>query len=179
MFLADGLVMVLSAITSHMQVLQVSPLCTHTYTVSQHELAPCSPSPLHRTPPPPHTQYLLVSQFSSSKIKALYMLKAISQHIRDEFILDRVVPYLVGVGSLHHILQGAMLCAWDCGVKWVWPTHGGHMTSAPNGCITCYSQMHCVSDPMATVKVEAIRTLTHCLGMIRKLVKRLGQKERA
>jgi phosphoinositide-3-kinase regulatory subunit 4 len=51
----DGLVIVLSAVTSHVRVLQLL----------------------------------------STKLRSLEMMKMIAQHIRDEFILDRVIPYLL------------------------------------------------------------------------------------
>lgn len=46
------------------------------------------------------------------------MLKAMAHHIRDEFILDRVVPYLVGGVTASHPVGSTVV---RVQAKWVWP----------------------------------------------------------
>ena len=70
----DALVIVLSAITSHLRVAQV---CT------------CCAVPVCYNYCPP------LVQFVASKLQALEMMKRISHHVRDDCILERILPYLV------------------------------------------------------------------------------------
>ena len=70
----DALVIILSAITSHLRLTQVKRV-----KISFPFSVPC----------------LLPLQFASSKLQALEMMKRISHHISDECILERTVPYLV------------------------------------------------------------------------------------
>lgn len=75
MYHPDALVIVLSAITSHLRLTQVSPMA------SDGDIC-CS-------------KCCFFIQHASSKLQALAMMKRISHHISDECILERTVPYLV------------------------------------------------------------------------------------
>ena len=84
----DGLVIILSAITSHLRVAQVHAvyysLCLPAY---MYMYVSWSISIDYAT--------LSFPQFVVSKIQALEMMKRISHHVTDECILERIVPFLV------------------------------------------------------------------------------------
>ena len=108
----DGLVIILSAITSHLRVAKVNSslcykkmyryICTHTllqlcYFVNMGTILPMFTFIIMLS------FYLLGFQFVVSKIQALEMMKRISHHVTDECILERIVPFLVSVFVDTHV----------------------------------------------------------------------------